>query len=165
MMNYTIACGETSSINSPQIQCSESQWEATILRDKNSKDLRRIVGTAEQVMQMFETALEILQAAQSAIPAPTLEEVAKMRSGERPLTQEAYLLGIFQRVILTAENMASDLQAIDLETLRTVHDICLSEMELNAVEQAVIERTQKGRGKRVEAERKRKREREGGKEK
>ena len=109
-----------------------------------SEDLLRIVGTAEQMVQMFEAALEILQTAQSTIPAPSLDEVAEIRLGKRPLTQEAYLLGSFQRVILGAENVASDLQAIDLETLRNVHELNLGDVELNAIEQAVTERMQKG---------------------
>jgi len=110
----------------------------------SSKDLLRIVGTAEQAVQMFEAALEILQEAQLTIPAPTLEEVAEIRQGKRPLTQETYLLGNFQRAILAAENVASDLRAIDLETLRKVHKLHFSGLELNAVEQAVTERMQKG---------------------
>ena len=124
-----------------------------ILSDKSSggvssEDLLRIVGTAEQGARMFEATLEILQSAQSTMPAPTLEEVAEIRQGKRPLTPEAYLLGSFQRVILAAENGASDLQAIDLETLRNVHELSLSDVELNAIEQAVTERTQKGARKR-----------------
>jgi len=111
----------------------------------SSEDLLRIVGTAEQVAQMLEAVLEILQTAQSTIPAPTLQAVAEIRQGKRPLTQEAYLLGSLQRVILAAENVASDLQAIDLETLRNVHELSLGEVELNAVEQAVAERAQKGK--------------------
>lgn len=114
----------------------------------SSEDLLRIVSAAEQVVQIFEAALEILQSTQSTIPAPTLAEVAEIRLGKRPLTQEAYLLGSFQRVILAAENVASDLQAIDLESLRNVHEINLSDMELNAIEQAVTERTQMGARKR-----------------
>lgn len=110
----------------------------------SSKDLLRIVGTVEQAVQMFEAALEILQDAQMTIPAPTLEEVAEIRQGKRPLTQETYLLGSFQRAILAAENVASDLRAIDLETLRKVHKLHFSSLELNAVEQAVTERMQKG---------------------
>ena len=112
------------------------------------RDLQRIVGAAEQVIQMFEASLEILQAAQSTIPAPTLEEVAEIRLGKRPLTEEAYLLGSFQRTILGAENVVSDLRAIDLETLRNLRKLNLSGVELNAIEQAVTERTQKGARKR-----------------
>jgi hypothetical protein len=111
----------------------------------SSADLRRIVGTAEQVAQMLEAALEILQTAQSTIPAPTLEEVAEIRQGKRPLTREAYAIGNLQRVILNAENAVSDLRAIDLETLRKVHKLSLSDVELNAIEQAVAERAQKGK--------------------
>jgi hypothetical protein len=110
----------------------------------NSADLRRIVGTARQMAQMLEAALEILQTAQSTIPAPPLEEVAEIRQGKRPLTQEAYAIGNLQRVILNAENAVSDLRAIDLETLRKVHKLSLSDVELNAIEQAVAERAQKG---------------------
>lgn len=114
----------------------------------SSEDLLRIVGTAEQVAQMLEAALEILQTAQSTIPAPTLAEVAQIRQGKRPLTQEAFLLGSLQRVILAAENVTSDLQAIDLETLRNVHELLLGDVELNAIEQAVAEREQKGERRR-----------------
>lgn len=114
----------------------------------SSENLLRIVGTVEQVVQMFEAALEILQATQSTIPAPTLGEVAEIRLGKQPLTRDAYLLGSFQRVILAAENVASDLQAIDLETLRNVHELSLSDVELNAIEQAATERTQKAARKR-----------------
>ncbi|MEA2564378.1 MAG: hypothetical protein QOH06_5882 [Acidobacteriota bacterium] len=110
----------------------------------DSQDFSEAIHAAEQVVQMFEAALEILQDAQLTIPAPTLEEVAEIRQGKRPLTQETYLLGNFQRAILAAENVASDLRAIDLETLRKVHKLSLSSVELNAVEQAVAERTQKG---------------------
>lgn len=110
----------------------------------SSEELLRIVGTAEQVAQMLEAALEILQAAQSAIPAPTLEEVAEIRLGKRPLTQEAFLIGSLQRIMLGAENVVSDLRAIDLETLRNVHELLLGDVELNAIEQAVAERAEKG---------------------
>ena len=111
----------------------------------SSEDLLRIVGTAEQVAQMLEAALEILQTAQSTIPAPTLAEVAQIRQGKRPLTQEAFLLGSLQRVILAAENVTSDLQAIDLETLRNVHELLLGDVELNAIEEAVAERAHSSR--------------------
>jgi hypothetical protein len=120
------------------------------VRDKasaglSSEDLLRIVSTAEQVVQMYESALEILETAQSTIPAPTLEEVAEIRQGKWPLTQEAYLIGSFQRVILGAENVVSDLRAIDLETLRNLHEVRLGDVELNAIEEAVAERAEKGK--------------------
>ena len=111
----------------------------------SSEDLLRIVGTAEQVAQMLEAALEILQAAQSAIPAPTLEEVAEIRLGKRPLNQEAFLIGSLQRIMLGAENMVSDLRAIDLETLRNVHELLLGDVELNAIGEAVAERAHSSR--------------------
>ena len=105
--------------------------------------LPEIVHTAEQLVQMFEAAVEILQAAQTTLPAPTLEEVAEIRQGTRSLTQEAYLLGLFQRAIVGAENLASDLRGLDLETLRHAHEIGLSMLEINAIEEAVAERRKK----------------------
>jgi len=106
-----------------------------------SEDLPAVVHTAEQVVRMLDAALELLQAAQATIPAPTLEEVAEIRQGKRSLTQDSYLLGLFQRAILGAENLASDLRAIDLETLRNVHEVQLGIVELNAIEEAVAERS------------------------
>ena len=108
-----------------------------------SEELPEIVRTAEEVVRLFEAGLEILQAAQSTIPAPSLEEVAEIREGKRPLTQEAFLLGLFQRAILGAENLASDLRSVDLETLRNVHEVELSGVEINAIEEAVSERSRK----------------------
>ena len=110
----------------------------------DSQDFSEVVRAAEEVVQMLEAALEILEAAQATIPAPTLREVAEIRLGKRPLTQEAFLIGSFQRVILGAENVVSDLRAIDLEALRNVHELTLGDLELNAIEQAVTERAQKG---------------------
>ena len=49
-----------------------------------------------------------------------------------------------KRVILGAENVVSDLRVIDLKTLRNVSKLSLSGVELNALEQAVTERMQKG---------------------
>jgi hypothetical protein len=105
-----------------------------------------VVQTAEEVVRLLEEVLEKLQAAQTSIPAPTLQEIAEIRQGKQPLTEQAYLLGLFQRAILAAENVASDLRAIDLETLRNVHELNLSAVELNAIEQAVAERPKGGAG-------------------
>jgi len=110
----------------------------------DNQDFSEAVHAAEQVVQMFEAALEILETAQSSIPDPTLVEVAEIRQGKLPLTQEAFLIGSFQRIILGAENVVSDLRAIDLETLRNVHELTLGGVELNAIEQAVAERAQGG---------------------
>ena len=110
----------------------------------DSQDFSEVVRATKEVVQMLEAALEILQTAQSIIPAPTLGEVADMRLGKRPLTPEAYLIGNLQRVILGAENVVSDLRVIDLKTLRNVNKLNLSGVELNALEQAVTERLQKG---------------------
>ena len=107
------------------------------------EELPEFVHAADAVVRLFEAGLEILQAAQATIPAPRLEEIAEIREGKRPLTRDAYLLGVFQRAILGAENLASDLRTIDLETLGNVHELQLSGVDLNAIEQAVAERRSK----------------------
>src|SRR5689334_18393144 len=98
------------------------------MRDRDEA-LPKTVDTTRQVVQMLETALEILQVIQSTIPAPTPEEVSEIREEKRPLTPNAYLLGILQRAILGVENVASDLRAIDLKMLRKVHELKLSVVE------------------------------------
>jgi hypothetical protein len=99
-----------------------------------------LVKVAALATQMFETALELLQDAQALLPAPTLEEIAGMRERKRPLTREAYLLGLLQRVIVGAENLASDLRIVDEEILRNVHEFDLSALEFNAMEEAAARR-------------------------
>jgi hypothetical protein len=91
--------------------------------------------------QMFETAMEILQEAEVLLPAPTLEEIAEMRLKKRPLTREAYLLGLLQRVGVGAENLASDLRTIDEDILSNVQEIDVTALEFNAMEEAVSRRT------------------------
>jgi hypothetical protein len=91
---------------------------------------------------MFEEALEVQQVAQSRIPAPSLEEVAEMRQGTRPLTREAYLIAVLQRCMVGTENQASDLR-IDEEVLRGVAEFQLTEVDFNALEEAVAARGQR----------------------
>lgn len=103
-----------------------------------------ILETSARVAQnLFSSAFDLLQEAQTLVPAPSLEEVAEMRQGKRPLTREAFLLGLLQRVVLGAENLASDLQAVNEEILRDVHEIRLSALEFNAMEEAIIQRMSK----------------------
>ena len=109
--------------------------------DSDETLIPAIVGVAAQVARMFESALELLQEAQASVPAPSLEEVAEIRQGKRPLTREAYLLGLLQRALVGAENLATDLRALDEETLRNVHEIELSALELNALKEAVVRRS------------------------
>jgi hypothetical protein len=98
-----------------------------------------LVRVASLAAQVFESAMEILQNAQDALPAPTLDEIAEMRQRKRPLTREAYLLGLLQRVAVGAENLVSDLR-IDEETLLNVHEFDLSALEFNAMEEAIARR-------------------------
>ena len=99
-----------------------------------------LVKVAAIATQMFETAMEILQEAEALLPVPTLEEIAEMRRKERPLTREAYLLGLLQRIVVGAENLASDLRIVDEDILRNVHEFDLSALEFNAMEEAAAGR-------------------------
>lgn len=56
----------------------------------------------------------IVQEAQSRLPRPSREDVEEVRSGRRPMTRDEYLLARLQRVVVTLENVASDLR-VDLE--------------------------------------------------
>lgn len=116
----------------------------------NAENLDKVVYTAEVVARSLDTILELLQKIQAIVPVPTLEDVAEIRQGERPLTQEAYLHGVLHRSTLAAENLISDLRATDLETLSSVHELSLSGIELNAIEQAVAELTHGREGNRLE---------------
>jgi hypothetical protein len=101
-----------------------------------------IVRVAARLVETFEVAAEVLQEAQDLVPAPLPGEVAEMRQGTRPLTREAFLMGLFQRAMVGAENLASDLRAItEKGALREVHRIELSMLELNAIEEAVTRRS------------------------
>lgn len=65
-------------------------------------------------MKLLEEAGEVLQRLQELIPRPSLEEVAEMRAGTRPVTRHAYLIGQLQAFMCDVENVASDLK-VDLE--------------------------------------------------
>lgn len=65
-------------------------------------------------MMALEQAGEVFQQLQELIPRPTLEEVAEMRKGTKPVTRHAYLIGQLQAFMCDLENVASDLK-VDLE--------------------------------------------------
>ncbi len=65
-------------------------------------------------MKALEQAGEVFQQLQEIIPLPTLEEIAEMRAGTRPVTRHAYLIGQLQAFMCDLENVASDLK-VDLE--------------------------------------------------
>lgn len=100
-----------------------------------------LVNLATIAAQMFETAVDLLQEAEVLLPIPTLEEIAEMRQKRRPLTREAYLLGLLQRIAVGAENLASDLRIVDEEILRNVHEFDVTPLEFNAMEEAIVRRT------------------------
>ena len=115
-----------------------------MMTTSNPSPMPALMETAVRSAQMlFSSAFDLLQEVQALVPAPTLEEIAEMRERKRPLTREAFLLGLLQRVLVGAENLASDLQVIDEEILRDVHQLQLSALEFNAMEEAVTERMSK----------------------
>jgi len=107
---------------------------------ETTTSLVALVKVAAIATQMLESATEILQEAEALLPVPSLEEIAEMRRKERPLTREAYLLGLLQRVAVGAENLVSDLRTIDEEILLDVHEFDVTALEFNAMEEAVSRR-------------------------
>lgn len=97
-----------------------------------------LIPTLAGVAAMFEAAMSLLLKAQASVPVPSLKEIAEMRQGKRPLTREAFLAGLLQRSLVGAENLASDLQAIDEEALSHVHEFELTALEFNAMEEAAV---------------------------
>ena len=94
----------------------------------------------EEQADVLDRVAQILQEAQLSLPLPSREEIAELRRGG-PLSKEAYLLGLFQRVILSTENAASDLRiGTDPDTLEKLDRIRLSIVEINAIEAALQER-------------------------
>ena len=95
---------------------------------------------AEEQADVLDRVAQILQEAQLSLPLPSREEIAELRRGG-PLSKEAYLLGLFQRLILSTENAASDLRiGTDPDTLEKLDRIRLSIVEINAIEAALQER-------------------------
>ena len=56
----------------------------------------------------------IVQELQSRLPRPSREDIEEVRSGHRPMSRNEYLLARLQRVVVTLENVVSDLR-VDLE--------------------------------------------------
>ncbi|HWM90980.1 MAG TPA: hypothetical protein VN493_09455 [Thermoanaerobaculia bacterium] len=93
--------------------------------------LRLIRGQIENL----ESLVEVFQKAQALVPPPSGKELTEMRWGKRPLTREAYLIGVSQRAILAAEDLVSDLRtAIETKTLKRLGKMKLSAMEFNQIE-------------------------------
>jgi hypothetical protein len=62
----------------------------------------------------LERCAGIVQEAQSRLPRPSREAVEEIRGGHRPMSRDEYLLARLQRVVVTLENVVSDLR-VDLE--------------------------------------------------
>jgi hypothetical protein len=90
----------------------------------------------------LDVAVEALQDLQARIPPPSPRELAWMRSGARPLSRAAYMLGRLQRAMVVVENVAADLRA-DADTaavdLPDAGD--LGEADFNAIQAAADRRS------------------------
>lgn len=109
--------------------------EARMLHsDFEKRVLPELLRVVRRQVEVLDTMVEVFQDGQGLVPPPTEEELAAMRRGELPLTREAYLIGVFQRALIPAENLATDLRtAIGADTLRGVVSLQLTEAEFNAI--------------------------------
>jgi len=67
------------------------------------RQIRRVAG------QLRETRT-VLDRLQAVLPAPSPEELTAMERGERPITAEAYLLGVLQGATSKLEDVENDLR-------------------------------------------------------
>jgi hypothetical protein len=109
--------------------------------DFETKTLPSILDLLARQIETLDREVEVLQAAQSTIPLPSLTQVDRMRRGTLPLSRAAYLLGRLQTAIVAVENVASDLRT-DLEHgFGDVESVDLVEADFNAIESAVTRLT------------------------
>jgi hypothetical protein len=74
--------------------------EIRVLVEDQAASLDRCAGTVQEI--------------QSRLPRPSREAIEEIRGGHRPMTRDEYLLARLQRVVVTLENVVSDLR-VDLE--------------------------------------------------
>jgi hypothetical protein len=85
----------------------------------------------------LDVTVEVLHDLQGRIPRPSPSELARMRSGVKPLSRAAYMLGRLQRAMVVVENVAADLRADADSEAVDLPD--LGEADFNAI-QAAAER-------------------------
>jgi len=103
--------------------------------DFETQTLPELLKVLRRQIETLDVMVEVYQEGQTLVPVPTPEEVAAIRRGERPLTREAYLIGLYQRAMVAAEDLAADLRtAIEEKTLKKVHKMKLSAIEVNCIE-------------------------------
>jgi hypothetical protein len=103
-------------------------------RDFKKKVLPELLQVLGRQIEVLERSAEVFQDGQNLVPLPTVEELAAMRRRERPLALEAYLIGLYQRAIIAAEDLASDLRlAIEEDILKGVKNLQLTEAEFNGI--------------------------------
>lgn len=109
--------------------------EKPSLSDFETRALPGLLRVLRRQIETLDVMVEVFQEGQALVPPPTPEELAGMRRGERPLTREAYLIGLYQRAIVAAEDLAADLRtAIEETTLKKIHKMKLSAIEVNCIE-------------------------------
>jgi hypothetical protein len=98
------------------------------------------VALLEHEANALEQSFRAFVKAQTLVPLPSPAEIQEVRSGSRSMTRNEYILARLQRVIVTLENLASDLR-LDLEHGFEPGPIDLLESDVNALEAAVSSKT------------------------
>lgn len=102
--------------------------------DFDKEVLPDLLRAIRKQVETLDVSVGIFQDGQALVPLPSDDELAEMRRGKRPLSREAYLIGLFQRAIVAAEDLASDLRtAFEPGTLKNVHVMQLSAVEFNHI--------------------------------
>jgi hypothetical protein len=94
--------------------------------DDETRDLLGEQATA------LERCVEVFQEIQARVPRPSEADIEEVRSGSRPMTRNEYLLSRLQRVVVTLENVVSDLR-VDLEYEFEPAAFDLLEVDVNAL--------------------------------
>jgi hypothetical protein len=101
-------------------------------------DTQSRLGDLERETEVLDRSVGVIQEIQSQVPRPSREEVEEIRSGQRIMNRDEYLLARLQRVVVTLENVVSDLR-VDLEYGFEPVPFDLLEDDVNALAAAVDE--------------------------
>jgi hypothetical protein len=81
--------------------------------------------------------ISVLETAQRSLPRLSLAELARMESGQRPVSKTAYLLGRLEGVIIDLEDVAAYLQEELGSGLDHVSSVKLRPLEFRDIEGAI----------------------------
>ena len=102
--------------------------------------LSEILPTLQEQEKHLDRILVLLEKIRREVPLPEPGELQEMQERTRPLTPEAYVLGLLQETILDLENAWTRLQiGLDNRSFRELRTRSPSEIELNAVKAAIVE--------------------------